>query len=132
MADENGPPELLDLLPGELRAIGAIIGVEAALALVEKWPGVPVYVPQKCGPDHPLVRAIGPTAARKLCQAYAGEDIVMPVAAAWRRAMRNALITDGRHSQRTLALAHRLTVRQIANIQRAAREEDERQERLFG
>lgn len=131
--------ELLALLPGggntgagyiSLRDVGRLVGVEAALRIVETWPGVPLYIPAKIGPDHPIARAIGPEAAAKLSAEYPGETLEVPVALKWRLAMRDAIIAASQDSQRTLALGNRLTVRQIRNIQKAARA-DSGQEKLF-
>lgn len=122
--------DLLDLLPGELRYIGELIGVEGALRLVEKWPGVRVYIPKAVNAEHPLAELLGLEAASKLCETYPGEGLDLPVAQKWRLAMRNALIAQSGQSQRTLALGHRLTVRQIRNIQGAAKQ-DSGQESLF-
>jgi hypothetical protein len=124
------PTDLLDLLPGELRYIGELIGVEGALRLVEKWPGVRLYIPKAVTPEHPLAELLGVESARQLCQAYPGEGLELPVALRWRLAMRNALIAQSGQSQRNLALGHRLTVRQIRNIQGAAKQ-DSGQESLF-
>lgn len=124
------PADLLDLLPGELRYIGELIGVEGALRLVEKWPGVKLYIPQAVTPEHPLAELLGQDAARKLCETYPGESLEIPVLRDWRLAMRNALIAQSDQSQRTLALGHKLTVRQIRNIQGAAKA-DSGQESLF-
>ncbi|MDP2786632.1 MAG: hypothetical protein Q8O79_00935 [Pseudomonadota bacterium] len=124
------PTDLLDLLPGELRYIGERIGVEGALRLVEKWPGVRIYIPKAVGPDHPLAELLGLEDARTLCETYPGEGLDLPVALKWRLAMRNALIAQSGQSQRALALGHRLTVRQIRNIQSAAKA-DSGQESLF-
>lgn len=125
-------PDLIEHLPGELRAIAELIGLPAALRLVEARGGRRLYVPAGVAPEHALVQIVGEAAAAELCRAYAGECLEIPRAVGYATAVRNADIRQRRSqgvSQSTLAGEHRLTERQIRNIQGGGA--DDRQEGLF-
>ncbi|WP_153116044.1 Mor transcription activator family protein [Rhodocyclus tenuis] len=119
----SGDEDLLDLLPGELRAIAEIIGIPAALRLVEARGGRRIYFPAGVDADHQLVKLIGQAPAEALCQAYAGERLEIPRALGYVRAVRNAHIMQSRAqgiSQSALAGEHQLSERHIRNIERCA------------
>jgi Mor family transcriptional regulator len=125
-------PELIEHLPGELRAIADLIGLPAALRLVEARGGRRLYIPSGAAPEHALVQIVGEEAAAALCRAYAGECLEIPRAVGYATAVRNADIRQRRRqgvSQSTLAGEHRLTERQIRNIQGGGA--DDRQDGLF-
>ncbi|HXG29577.1 MAG TPA: Mor transcription activator family protein [Nevskiales bacterium] len=110
-----------DLLPPSLHDLVEVIGLRAALALVERWGGTRVYIPEHApGSDHPLAQQIGQEATRKLCRAYAGETMSVPRAY---RALRAALYRQIRHdyhqrgrSAAELAREHGMTERWVYAI----------------
>jgi hypothetical protein len=53
--------------------------------LLDAIGGLPVYVPQQIGEEHPIARHGGGTAASVLSALYGGSRIVMPLGAAFRR-----------------------------------------------
>lgn len=64
----------LSALPESLRELVDLIGLPAALKLVERWGGITaVYVPKDMAPGHELARVLGMEAARKLSEVYGGD-----------------------------------------------------------
>lgn len=125
-------PELLDLLPKDLRDIARLIGLPKTLVLVKHRGGRRFYFPVGVDPDHDLVGLIGREDAEVLCRAYPGERLEIPRAVGYARALRDLDILQRRArgvSQSTLAGEHGLTERQIRNIDRLA--EDYGQMGLF-
>jgi hypothetical protein len=55
--------------------------------LLQHWGGLPLYVPSSIRPDHPLVTRAGPALAAALVRRYGGERVLVPLGAAFRRAM---------------------------------------------
>jgi hypothetical protein len=111
------------LLPPVARDLAELLGLDAALALVERWGGTPLWVQQKPWPE--LVAAIGEVPAQTLCSTYALERIDVPRCVRSMRAVRDRAILAAA-SQGTsgaqLARDNGLTRRQITNIKRAQRE----------
>jgi len=63
----------LSTLPESLRELVDLIGLPAALKLVERWGGITaVYVPRDMTPGHHLARVLGYPAALKLARMYGG------------------------------------------------------------
>ncbi len=125
----------LDDLPDSLREVVDLIGLAATLKLVEHFGGrTQLYVPREIEPDHPIVQAIGITAARKLATVYGADALRnIPRCAEGLRRIRNAEIHARRgESAAALALEYGLTERQIWTI-RAEDDEgaDARQAALF-
>lgn len=124
------------LLPPKLREIAEFCGDETALLLLEHAGGGHVAVPQpdNLHPMHQLVEWLGPVLARSFCQAFSGEIIQIPKAAAAMRIVRNRQIREERlagASLFTLARRYGLTERQVMVIAGRA-EPDDRQADLFG
>ncbi|MDC7787988.1 winged helix-turn-helix transcriptional regulator [Rhodoplanes sp. TEM] len=71
--------------PPEVMRLAEVIGVPAALALIEAFPGLRVYVPK--APTERIVSAIGTAAAAQLARAYGGEYLKVPSAKPWRVAI---------------------------------------------
>lgn len=122
----------VDDLPGILQDLVELIGLPAALILVEHYGGVRLYVPVKYDPEHVLVKHIGHQAALKLIEMYGGDCFDIPKAEKAMRAVRDRKIREQYRvkSQRQLAIEHGLTDRQIRNIV-AGIEEGDLQESLF-
>lgn len=125
-------------LPDSVHILIAVIGVPAALALVERYRGVRLFVPvhkRQITPDHPLARCIGVEAARKLVQEYSGYELSVPRCLAAMRAVRDREIRrlhheDGWTAARCAQWAT-LTERQVYTILAAPGEQDDRQSVLF-
>ena len=65
----------IDQLPHSAAEIVDVVGVEAALRLVEAWGGIRLYVPQQMPEDHLLVSTLGRAEADLLASRYGGETI---------------------------------------------------------
>lgn len=63
---------------GILEDIGAELGYTATAALVAWFGGSSIYVPAKVSEVHPICRAIGLPAYRRLCAAFGSETINLP------------------------------------------------------
>ena len=125
----------IDQLPQSAAEIVEVVGVEAALRLVEAWGGIRLYVPQQMPEDHLLVSALGRAEAGQLADRYGGETIQIPRCLHALRAVRNAHIRRERYdgaSPALLALRYRLTERQVYSILAAGDEPvDDRQQSLL-
>ena len=82
------------VLPGVLAEIAEIAGRDAALKLALAEGGKSIHVPQPghLQPAHPLCRATGPGAAKKIARQFAGESLYIPMA---RRALAKHLCGQG-------------------------------------
>lgn len=111
-----------DLLPPRLAELAEMCGVDVAHALVERFPGMRLYVPEEVGEDHPLAAALGIEAARRLAREYGREHIEIPRAAGAAREARNrAIRAESRNAtQGELARRYGLTERQIRTILRSS------------
>lgn len=122
-----------DLLPPTLQDLVELIGLHLTMRLVEKHGGTRLFVP-KLGvkDDHPLAKLLGPQAARKLVDAYGGQEhFDIPLAMRALKAVRNAQIRAQRPhiSASRLAREYRTTERNIRLI--CGEVEDDRQVGLF-
>lgn len=121
-------------LPGVLQDIAELIGLPGTLKLVEAYGGVRLYVPKKLDAEHDLARLLGLDHATTLAETYGGEDhFDIPRAVAATRAARDTCIRADRAAgmtHRELALANKLTERQIRTIL-GDEPEDDRQIGLF-
>ncbi|MTW19111.1 hypothetical protein GJ689_23205 [Rhodoplanes serenus] len=68
--------------PPEVMRLAEVIGEPAALALIEAFPGLRIYVPRS--PTERIMAAIGAEAAAQLARAYGGEYLKVPAAKQWR------------------------------------------------
>lgn len=68
----------------EVAHLVKLIGAEATLALVERWGGTRLYVPDQAHPRADLWAVVGADAARYLSERYGREQIDVPVARQWR------------------------------------------------
>lgn len=125
----------IDQLPQSAAEIVEVVGVEAALRLVEAWGGIRLYVPQQMPEDHLLVSTLGRAEADQLADRYGGETVQIPRCLHALRAVRNGRIRAERHdgaSPALLALRYRLTERQVYSILAAGDEPaDDRQQSLL-
>lgn len=106
------------LLPGILRELCELIGIQPTMTLVEEYGGVRLYVPQKLNDEHPLVKLIGWQNAQKIVDLRGGETLEIPKAEAVMRQARNIEIRSlyPALSQRQLALKYNTTERNIRLI----------------
>ncbi|MEX0732863.1 MAG: Mor transcription activator family protein [Aquisalimonadaceae bacterium] len=106
-------------LPARIAEIAEVVGMSAALELVQGWGGLRVYVPEQLQSDHPLARALGVSAARALAARYGREKIDVPRCVAAVRAARDECIRRDHAagvSARQLAITYQLTERAIWKI----------------
>ncbi len=133
----------IQLLPAVLQDFVRLIGVQATMALVDRYGGLRIYIPAKPTPDHAFAQLIGFDNLLALAKVYGREDhFTVPKAKRALEAVRNAKILSeyGPKSLRKLADEHRLHERQISriiaraeakNIARAEAKNDH-QSKLFG
>ena len=125
----------IDQLPQTAAEISEIVGIDAALRLVEAWGGVRLYVPREMPDDHLLVSTLGREEAELFAEHYGGEAIQVPRCLTALRSVRNARIRKDRESGASialLALRHRLTERQVYSILAMGNASvDDRQQSLF-
>ncbi|MBN2684986.1 MAG: hypothetical protein JXR40_06880 [Pontiellaceae bacterium] len=102
-----------------LKELERVVGLEATLALVERWGGINLYIPQTAPEGHVLALAIGVEAAEKLARYFGGDHISMPKAEEYKRLKRDREIWQKRQQgacANTLALDYGLTQRHIWQI----------------
>lgn len=118
-------------LPDTVQNISQIIGLPAALALVNKFGGTEIRMP-RAGDGNPeglyqqLVETIGDAATRELAKSYAGDEIYIPTCFKTRKVLRDiemvrvyeALIRDisCRQAIKNLASEYHLSSRQVEKI----------------
>lgn len=67
----------LDTLPNSIKELVEIVGITAAMTIVEQRGGIRLYVPIKVSKDHWLT-SIGQENFNALVKLYAGEEIEIP------------------------------------------------------
>ena len=107
-------------LPPTIARIAELIGLQAALRLVEKFGGTRIYIPEELPtPDHVLAKTIGYGEANALCAAFARDWLSVPRCTDRLRAQRDNQIRqeyDGGRSVRELAREYEMTERNIWRI----------------
>lgn len=113
----------MDLLPKFVRDVVDLVGLPAAMALVNAYPGLRLKVPFGLRESHVRTRLagiMGTEAADTFIAVYAGNDLLIPRCADALRAARNQAIIGaydrGEKSVSQLALDYSLTDRQIRSI----------------
>lgn len=112
-----------DWLPPLLAEIADVAGLPAALALAEARGGSRITIPARPGPDHWIVKTLGPDAAEQLCAHFRtgvggtkGATLELPVgpsgSAASIRARIDAMLREGVSADRIAVSmrVHRTTV----------------------
>lgn len=85
-----------DDLPASVQDLAEVIGLTAAMQIVDAFGGRRVCVPVAEHPDHPLARLLGPRAFHRLVATYRGEELEVPTCAlAKRRAEATAFFRAG-------------------------------------
>lgn len=115
------------LLPPMAKEMAQVVGLRAALAVVEHWGGTRLCVPHRLTDDHPLMQVLGAEAAEQLAAHYRGETLTVPrAAAALRAALYDQIVQEYDGGEKTagqLAREHRVTERWIFYIVARARRE---------
>ena len=95
-----------ELLPAAFAEVAQVVGLRAAVTLVEHYGGTRLYVPQDSVADWPVTTLIGERAAHRLIQRYRLERLWIPRCVRAVRAARDAEIR-ARHAkgEKTDALA---------------------------
>ncbi|SMF86528.1 hypothetical protein [Tistlia consotensis] len=114
--------------PQSLIEIAEMTSVAAALRLVDAFGGTKCYVPKTLTPDHPLVQAVGASAAEALRQHFEGDYIEVPVLASARH--RKRLILEASGSTNDVAQQVGVTARYVRMVRNAGRPDD-RQLEMF-
>lgn len=115
-------------LPASVRDLVEVIGLDAALAIVEARGGVRLYVPEAATVDHWLAGLIGLEALAALTEVYAREEIDVPRCAGALRALREREIVaeaEAGASNAELARRHHYTERGIRKLRRRVEGETE-------
>lgn len=130
----------IDLLPPLLQKIERLVGLQAAMALVQQWGGLRVYfpTPDRVTPDHPFAKVIGVEALLKLANEYGGlPHFQLPKAERALRAVRDARIAADYATDKTareIAAEYGITESQVCRIVAAmgvTAPPDRRQRALF-
>lgn len=106
-------------LPALIRELEELVGLKAALAIVESWGGLPLHVPKTMTPDHPIARAVGLDAAAAIAGRFGGDYMKVPRCVARVRALRDEELRDrwGKgEPARKLARDYQLTIRHVWRI----------------
>ncbi len=106
-------------LPGSLRELADLIGIDAVWRLVQRWGGVRLFIPVTMPPEHEIAATIGPEAAEALAGHYGGDVLELAKGDHALRCLRNRAIVDqydrGVPAAR-LARDYGLTLRTIRSI----------------
>jgi len=108
-------------LPSSIQDMVAVIGLAAALVIVEERGGIRLCVPAQVRTDHWLMQKIGAEAFVRLVQVYAGEEIEIPKCDAALRALREHEIVSSDESNARLARRYGYTERGIRKLKRRVR-----------
>jgi len=111
----------LDHLPESVAELVGVVGVTAALAIVEERGGVRMYTPVKADPDHWLAKLIGMVALERLVEYYQGEEIELPRCVEAMRAAKDMVIVaehEAGASNADLARRYGYTERGIKKLRR--------------
>ena len=107
-----------DLLPDSILDLIDIIGINAALRIVEQRGGIRLYVPAKATAEHWLADLIGLDALQALSSVYAREEIDIPRCAATLKAIKDREIANSTASNSELARRYGMTERNVRKIRR--------------
>lgn len=108
-------------LPESVARLVEVVGVDAAMAIVEERGGIRLYTPVKADPEHWLADRLGMVAFQKLVDEYQGEEIEVPRCLEALRAAKDALIAadaEAGASDAELARRYGYTERGIRNVRR--------------
>ncbi len=112
-------------LPLLLRELSKLIGLPDSLKLASAFPGVPVYVPARPHPDHPIAQIIGFDSLQKLSDIYGQEYLRMPNITV--RKLKHQLVQELRArnvSTRQIALQTGFCQRRIEQLNQGRKTQD--------
>jgi len=113
--------EVLGLLPKRVTELVDVVGMVAALKLVEAYGGQHLWIPSKAHPKHFLAGLIGMEALGKLSAVYGDQTMDFDRCAALLRAVKDKTILDefnGGMTNGQLAVKYGMTERGIRKIKR--------------
>jgi hypothetical protein len=127
----------LEALPASARDLAGIVGLPAAIGLLERFGGMTaLYVPKDVSPGHDLARIMGEAAARKLSSVYGGDYLRnIPRCAGAMRAVRDRAVVRRKSegaAPRDIAQEFGLTERWVWEILARSRQAEPQQYRLPG
>jgi len=93
-------------LPLSMQQLAKQIGLAEMLALVEKFPGIKIFIPKKASESHQLAQVIGFRSMQMLCARYGNDYLVVPKLDRILQQIRNQMVRELR--------AQNLSVRDIA------------------
>lgn len=121
-----------EYLPGNIKDMIDVIGLEATEALVIERGGIRLYVPKTVDPSHWIARLIGVDKMALLVARYGGDEIDMPRCEAAMRAAREHEIINSAESNATLARRYGYTERGLRKLKRRVEnQQDNPQTDLF-
>lgn len=122
-----------DYLPKSLADLVKLMGFQATLKLVERFGGLPLYVPREehLNEEHGIVAAIGAEAARKLSRDRGTETLEIPRAAAYLRRVRDQLMREKYETNSASELAREFGMTRRNVFYRVGADEDDDQGDLF-
>lgn len=106
-------------LPESLKEIKETLGMDTAMAMLNHFAGIRLFIPKRMNAAHLLCQRLGQEMAQHLSHHFGGETLTIPRAAKALRHLRNLEITaryDAGTPVRALAGDYRLTERQIYTI----------------
>ena len=129
------PDIVADNLPAAVAELVRVVGLPAAMAIVEERGGIRFYVPVQAHAGHWLADLIGMEAFALLVDYAAGDEIEVPRCVDSLRAVKDRQIAqeaEAGDSQATLARRYRYTERGIRKVlRRVESADDDRQPDLF-
>ncbi|GEM_PF-377285 len=131
--------QIINLMPKSYAFIAGLIGVEAALNLIQAYGGTCVFIPSKhaLNINHDITHVIGLNALKSLSEQLGGGNIEVPMGTPITVAMRNKAIRDYAQKEKSkpkLARRFGLTlrsIRAILNSEEKSKSNDDRNYDLF-
>jgi hypothetical protein len=123
-----------DYMPPSLKDLVTLIGFPATLKLVERYGGLPLYVPREehLNADHGIVATIGADLARKLSRDRGTETLEIPRAAGYLRWVRDQVMRRQYETRSASELAREFGMTRRNVFYRVGTDEDDDQGDLFG
>lgn len=120
------PTPQLTGLPSSLVDVAEALGMGVALKLIQNFGGQDVKWPVNPRPDHPVIKALGETDGRAVCEYLAGVPIYIPHARPKRSVSADVAQLEARGMDRAaIARALNISMRHVRRM--ANRRDDDRQ-----
>lgn len=113
-------------LTDSIQTLADIIGMEAALLLVKRFSGVPLYIPSASAKEHTIANVIGQEAFEKLAGYFPHETIRLPKYDSVERQLAHQKVVSMKRegqSNREIALALNYTQRYVEMLVSEHRDE---------